>query len=177
MTSNATEGLHHGDVDAQRVRYSDLVHHHVHATPCSPTADPSAVRIAAQLSEAQSSIIVMIPEPGEVVTSIKPAPTNAEPANPEHEALKPSEQQAHASGGWLIQIGAFDGEAEARQHLSEAQLHATTVLAAADPFTERVQRGDKVLYRARFAGLDKEKAEFACRQLKRDHFECMALKN
>jgi hypothetical protein len=34
-----------------------------------------------------------------------------------------------------------------------------------------------VLYQARFAGFDKEKAEIACKQLKRDHFECMALKN
>ena len=36
-------------------------------------------------------------------------------------------------------IGAFDGEAEARQHLSEARLDASTALAAADPFTERVR--------------------------------------
>ena len=90
--------------------------------------------------------------------------------------VEPSTQQAHAPGEWLIQIGAFDGEAEARQHLSEAQLKASTALAAADPFTERVQTGDKVLYRARFAGFDKEAAEIACRQLKRGHFECMALK-
>jgi hypothetical protein len=34
-----------------------------------------------------------------------------------------------------------------------------------------------VLYRARFAGFDKETAEIACEQLKRGHFECMALKN
>ena len=59
----------------------------------------------------------------------------------------------------------FDGEAEARQHLSEAQLKAGTALAAADPFTERVQTGDRVLYRARFAGFDKEAAEIACKQL------------
>jgi D-alanyl-D-alanine carboxypeptidase len=68
-------------------------------------------------------------------------------------------------------------ETEARQHLSEAQLSASTALAAADPFTERVQRGDKVLYRARFAGFDKETAEIVCRQLKRGNFECMAIKN
>jgi hypothetical protein len=100
----------------------------------------AAVRSAAQLSEAQSTIIVMTAEPGAVVTSTKPTPAKAEPPNPELEALKPAKQQAHASGGWLIQIGAFDGEAEAKQHLSEAQLNASTALAAADPFTERVQR-------------------------------------
>jgi D-alanyl-D-alanine carboxypeptidase len=40
-----------------------------------------------------------------------------------------------------------------------------------------VQKGDKALYRARFAGFDKETAEVACRQLKRSHFECVALKD
>jgi cell division septation protein DedD len=130
----------------------------------------------ARLSETQSTTIVASAEPGEVVTSTKPAPSKAKPANPEPAAVEPSTQQAHAPGEWLIQIGAFDGEAEARQHLSEAQLKASTPLAAADPFTERVQTGDKVLYRARFAGFDKGAAEIACRQLKRGHFECMALK-
>jgi D-alanyl-D-alanine carboxypeptidase len=173
MTTNAADGRHHRDVDALYVHYSDLVH----PTPSSPAAGPPAVRIAAQLSETQGTIIVMTPEPGAVVTSTNPAPPKSEPATPEPEAFKPSEQQPHAPGGWLIQIGAFDGEAEARQHLSDAQLKASTALEAADPFTERVQRGDKVLYRARFAGFDKEKAEIACKQLKRDHFECMALKN
>ena len=33
------------------------------------------------------------------------------------------------------------------------------MLAAADPFTERVQKGDKAYYRARFAGFDKATAE------------------
>jgi hypothetical protein len=130
----------------------------------------------ARVSEAQSTTIVASAEPGEVVTSTKPAPSKAKPAKPEPAAVEPSTQQAHAPGEWLIQIGAFDGEAEARQHLSEAQLKASTALAAADPFTERVQTGDKVLYRARFAGFDREAAEIACRQLKRGHFECMALK-
>ena len=52
-----------------------------------------------------------------------------------------------------------------------------TALAAADPFTERVQKGDKALYRARFAGFDKDTATAACRQLKRSDFECLALKD
>jgi cell division septation protein DedD len=145
-----------------------------HATPSSPAAAPAAV--PAQLAEAQS-IIVVSAEPGPVPTSTNPAPTKAEPTKPEPAAAEPEAHQARAPGGWLIQIGAFDGEDEARQHLSKAQLKASTVLAAADPFTERVQKGDKALYRARFAGLDKQTAEIACKQLKRSYFECMALKN
>ena len=84
---------------------------------------------------------------------------------------------AHSHGGWLIQIGAIDDEAEAKQHLSAAQNKVQVALAAKDPFTERVQKGDKALYRARFAGFDKSTAEAACRALKRSDFECMALKD
>src|SRR5580692_9958834 len=146
-------------------------------TPRRQQTAPSAVRTAAQLEGAQGTIIVVAPELGAVVTSTKPVPTVAEPAKPEPVAVEHTIQQPHAPTGWLIQIGAFDSEAEARQHLSEAQLQASAVLATADPFTEGVQRGDKLLYRARFAGFDKESAEIACKQLKRGHFECMALKD
>jgi D-alanyl-D-alanine carboxypeptidase len=88
-----------------------------------------------------------------------------------------SASPAHSHGGWLIQIGAFDDEGEAKQHLSAAQIKVHGALAAKDPFTERVQKGDKALYRARFAGFDKSTAEAACRELKRSDFECMALKD
>jgi D-alanyl-D-alanine carboxypeptidase len=98
---------------------------------------------------------------------VKPAPATSTPASP----------PPHAHSGWMIQIGAFEGEDEARQHLSEARLKVHAMLATADPFTERVQKGDKALYRARFAGFDKEKAEAACRQLKRSDFQCMTLKD
>ena len=121
---------------------------------------------------------------------VKAEPVKAEPVKPEapkreaksviarpESAKAESPPQAHARGGWLIQIGAFEGEDEAKQHLSAAQLKATTALAAADPYTERVQKGDKSLYRARFAGFDRNSAEAACRQLKRNDFQCMALKN
>ena len=174
MTTNAAERGHPKDAHVRHVRHSGIVHHRTHATLSLPAGAP-AMPAGAQLAEAQSTIIVMTPEPGAVATSTQPAPTTA--AKPEPEAVQPAKPQAHAPGRWLIQIGAFDMEAEARQHLSEAQLNTSAALAAADPFTERVQRGDKVLYRARFAGLDKETAEFACKQLKRGHFECMVLKN
>jgi D-alanyl-D-alanine carboxypeptidase len=93
------------------------------------------------------------------------------------DVAKAEPPMTHAHGGWLIQIGAFDAEEEARQHLSAAQSQARTTLAAAEPFTERVRKGDKALYRARFAGFDRGAAEAACRELKRSDFECMAVKN
>ncbi len=81
------------------------------------------------------------------------------------------------SGGWMIQVGAFDDEKEAKQRLVAAQGKAKDQLGQADPFTERVAKGDKSLYRARFAGLDKDQAQTACRHLKRNEIPCMLLKN
>jgi D-alanyl-D-alanine carboxypeptidase len=83
----------------------------------------------------------------------------------------------HAHDGWLIQIGAFDREDEAKQHLSMARLKMRDALATAHPLTERVQQGDKVLYRARFTGFDKETAEAACHRFRRSDTGCIALKD
>jgi D-alanyl-D-alanine carboxypeptidase len=112
----------------------------------------------------------------------KSEPAKSEPAKPvaaKTEIVKPEPSAAHirAHGGWVIQIGAFEAEEEAKQHLSEARLKIRRILASADPFTERVQKGDKALYRARFAGFDKANAEAACKQLKRSDIACMTVKN
>ena len=79
--------------------------------------------------------------------------------------------------GWLIQVGALPDEKEAKQRLEAAQSKAKALLGKADPFTERTEKGDKVLYRARFAGLEKDQAEAACKHLKRSDIPCMLLKN
>jgi D-alanyl-D-alanine carboxypeptidase len=84
--------------------------------------------------------------------------------------------QTRAGSGWLIQIGAFQSEDEAKAHLSAAKVKASTSLAAAHAFIEPVQKSNKAFYRARFAGLDKEAAEAACRQLKHSDIVCIALK-
>jgi D-alanyl-D-alanine carboxypeptidase len=81
------------------------------------------------------------------------------------------------SGGWMIQVGAFPEEKEAKDRLSTCQSKAKDQLSKADPFTERVAKGEKTLYRARFAGLDKDQAEAACKSLKNNEIPCMLLKN
>ena len=77
----------------------------------------------------------------------------------------------------MIQVGAFPEEKEAKQRLIAAQGKAQAQLHRADPFTEKVAKGDKALYRARFAGLDKDQAETACKHLKRSDIPCMLLRN
>ena len=126
---------------------------------------------------------------------LQPGPTAETPAtgaSTEGDAAEPNEPPASgvakaepapipahpvAHGGWVIQIGAFEDENEAKQRLSAAQVRAHNALAKAEPFTERVQKGDKTFYRARFAGFDRATADAACRQLKRSDIVCMAVKD
>ena len=78
--------------------------------------------------------------------------------------------------GWIIQIGALPDEKDAWQRLELAQTRAKNLLGKADPFTERIEKGEKVLFRARFAGLEKNQAEAACKHLKRSDIPCMLVK-
>jgi D-alanyl-D-alanine carboxypeptidase len=86
-----------------------------------------------------------------------------------------SPAQVHT--GWMIQVGALEDASEAKARLELAQSKAHDALARAEAFTETVVKGDKTFYRARFAGLDKDRAEAACKFLKRSDIPCMALKN
>jgi D-alanyl-D-alanine carboxypeptidase len=150
-------------------------------TPAAAAAT-SARPPAAPLPEASNTVVVASVEPATIATAAKAEPVKSEVAKPDMPRIDvakagPSPAQIRARGGWLIQIGAYEGEDEARQHLSEAKLKIPSILAAADPFTERVQKGDRALYRARFAGFDKAMAETACRQLKRSDIACITVKN
>jgi len=91
-------------------------------------------------------------------------------------AIKPAPAVTHT--GWIIQVGALDSESEARQRLDAARDQARGLLGKADPFTEPVvAKGEKKLFRARFAGLDRDQAEAVCRTLKRSEISCITIKN
>jgi D-alanyl-D-alanine carboxypeptidase len=80
--------------------------------------------------------------------------------------------------GWIVQVGALESESEALQRIDAARNQARGLLAKADPFTEPVvAKGDRKLFRARFAGLDRDQAEAVCRTLKRSDISCITVKN
>ncbi|MBX9709491.1 MAG: SPOR domain-containing protein [Xanthobacteraceae bacterium] len=85
--------------------------------------------------------------------------------------------KATPRSGWIIQVGALESEGEALQRLDAARGSAGKLLGRADQFTETVAKGNKTLYRARFAGLDQDSAEAVCRTLKRSDISCIAIKN
>jgi D-alanyl-D-alanine carboxypeptidase len=148
--------------------------------PTSSSASQSPVSAASRrisaAEPAQDSIVVASTEPSVVATAAKSEPPRVEVSREEPPAAPPS-TSPHARGGWLIQVGAYEGENEAKEHLNAAQLKIPGILASADPFTERVQKGERTYYRARFVGLDRPAAEAACKLLKRSEIECMAVRN
>ena len=80
-------------------------------------------------------------------------------------------------GPWVIQVGAFPKEAEARERLREAQAVGKPVLARAEPFTEKFVKGAQEYFRARFDGFSQASAEAACRYFQRAEMACLAIRN
>jgi D-alanyl-D-alanine carboxypeptidase len=114
------------------------------------------------------------PEPAALVRTASLAPTPLPPAGG---SASRTPIPASARSGWIIQVGAFDGEKQARARLDAARAKAKTLLAKADAYTETVAKGSGQLYRARFSGLDEKGAREVCRLLQRNDFGCMTLKN
>jgi D-alanyl-D-alanine carboxypeptidase len=124
-------------------------------------------------------------KPIKAAASVTPAPTPApiksavvadaaEPKQGTSAGAAPAlAREATTRDGWVIQVGALESVSAAKERLGSAQSSAAKILKQADPFTEKVVKGDKTLYRARFAGLDKGQAEAACRALKRSDIPCM----
>src|SRR5437879_4630537 len=107
-------------------------------------------------------------------SAAQPAPPAHPQAVQQNGAIKP----VAAHTGWIVQVGALDSETEAQQRIEAARSQARGLLTKADPFTEPVvAKGDKKLFRARFAGLDRDQAEAVCRALKRSDISCITIKN
>lgn len=92
-------------------------------------------------------------------------------------AIKPAAPSTTHSG-WIIQVGALESEGEARQRIDLARSKASALLSKADPFTEPVVAKDnRKLFRARFAGLERDQAEAVCKTLKRADISCITVRN
>jgi len=109
------------------------------------------------------------PAPVAKLASADPAPQPIQMS-----ATKP----AVTHSGWIVQVGALESEGEAQQRIEAARSSARGLLSKADPFTEPVvARDNRKLYRARFAGLERDQAEAVCRTLKRADISCMTVRN
>jgi D-alanyl-D-alanine carboxypeptidase len=169
--------------------------------PVTATTTPSAMRwsIGAQPADAKvlrppanvdvTSSIARAPEPAAEPVKLAEAEAPAAPvrktdaAPAKVQAPEPAPAMSHqaavvAAGKWVIQLGATDDEAKAKEILARARAKASGPLASASPFTEKVAKGGSTLFRARFAGFDDSKdAQNACAQLKRGGFSCFATRS
>jgi D-alanyl-D-alanine carboxypeptidase len=104
----------------------------------------------------------------------EPAPRAQPQAVQQNGAIKP----VSAHTGWIVQVGALESESEAQARIEAARGQARGLLAKAEPFTEPVlAKGERKLYRARFAGLDRDQAEAVCKTLKRSDISCITVRN
>jgi D-alanyl-D-alanine carboxypeptidase len=135
------------------------------ATAANP--EPSAPPVAAAAPTPVVAAAKAAP-PLPAARPVSPAPAAKTPAA----ATKPQHRP-----GWMIQVGAYPAEQAAKQRLSSVQSKASKILTGAEAFTETVDKGGTTYYRARFAGLDKDKAEAACKYLKKNDVDCVTIKN
>jgi D-alanyl-D-alanine carboxypeptidase len=116
-------------------------------------------------------------------TTAAPAPApvarlaSADPA-PQPIQMSATTKPVATHSGWIVQVGALESESEAQQRIEAARSSARGLLSKADPFTEPVvARDNRKLYRARFAGLERDQAEAVCKALKRADISCMTVRN
>jgi D-alanyl-D-alanine carboxypeptidase len=134
-------------------------------------------------------VLGVLPASSLASTSSQPAPSRASAsqalayADPapravqENGAIKPA-APATTHSGWIIQVGALESEGEAKQRIDLARSKASSLLSKADPFTEPVVAKDnRTLFRARFAGLERDQAEAVCKTLKRADISCITVRN
>jgi D-alanyl-D-alanine carboxypeptidase len=113
------------------------------------------------------------PQPQVQVAAVQAAPQAA----PQNAAAKPT-VPASARSGWIVQVGALESESEALQRIEAAKNSSRGMLSKADSFTEPVVAKDnRKLFRARFAGLERDQAEAVCRTLKRADITCITVRN
>ncbi|MCE1235785.1 MAG: SPOR domain-containing protein [Hyphomicrobiales bacterium] len=141
------------------------------ATP-APAAEQRVARLEPEAAPAPSLATAKIS-----MAEVAALTTASIPPRRTVEAAAPPQTTASTRSGWLIQIGAYDGEKAAREALAAARDKVGAKLSRAEPFTESVGGGSSRLWRARFAGFkDQSAADDACKALKRKKVACLAMR-
>jgi D-alanyl-D-alanine carboxypeptidase len=149
-----------------------------------------------QQARADGSTAAGLPEDRRVTSTAAPSPLRVGPGSAQSQTAKftnrigpPAQLPGPVAGpggdanaveepsGWMIQIGATADSNKAAELLARARSKGPKTLAGARGFTEKIQKGSEIFYRARFAGLEEYTAALACKTLKRAGFSCFTTKN
>jgi D-alanyl-D-alanine carboxypeptidase len=88
-------------------------------------------------------------------------------------AEPPTQRPAAATGpDYHVQIGVYGSPTDAERAMMAAKSKAAHVLGASAPIAMPLTKGDRQLYRARFAGFDSASATTACNELRRNGLDC-----
>jgi len=128
------------------------------------TLVPDEFRAQGDIADDQDGI-------ADTVTPPPPAPIAAIPADAgDRFADMP------VMSGWKIQLAAAPTQQGALAILQRARSEGAALFPDAAPYTEPVEKGAEVLYRARFAGFaGKDEAQAACAFLVKKKFACYAI--
>jgi D-alanyl-D-alanine carboxypeptidase len=141
----------------------------------APTLTITQVRSVSLTPRAKPHEPVAGPSPALAVTAMSaPGPGRGMPASTLQQQAADL-ARAQAPGGFEIQIGAYTSPAEAEFALAATRDRATDLLAGAKPATAPIQKGNRRLYRARFAGFSASVATDTCLELRRRHIDCLVL--
>jgi D-alanyl-D-alanine carboxypeptidase len=116
------------------------------------------------------------PQPPQTVAYAAPQPqVQPQPQTVQQDAAT---KPAVVHTGWIVQVGALESEGEALQRIEAAKSNSHGLLSKADSFTEPViAKDNRKLFRARFAGLERDQAEAVCRALRRTDIPCITAHN
>ena len=140
----------------------------------SPAADEAAPSPRAEGAPASAAPALLAPP--RLVRGSPPSSLDGQAVALRREAPAPTGATATSLGGMTIQVGAFPSADEAERRLAWVRQRATAVLARHEAVTQPVQQGEKLFYRARFAGFDGAAAASACKQLRAIKVECLILR-
>jgi D-alanyl-D-alanine carboxypeptidase len=110
------------------------------------------------------------------VLRVRPVPAAAAPP-PKAGAAPDDKSPAGPAGAFHVQIGAFKTQGEAERQLASVRQRAGSLLTERAGLTTEVRLGEKVFYRARYAGFDAQAAAaLVCDELKRLSVDCLVMK-
>jgi D-alanyl-D-alanine carboxypeptidase len=81
------------------------------------------------------------------------------------------------AGSYHVQIGVYSTPDDAQRAMAAAKAKAAHILADSAPIAIPLAKGDRQLYRARFAGFDSASATTACNELRRSGLDCFVAKS
>ncbi len=115
-------------------------------------------------------------ETGARVAAAAPQPSYRLQGPPRANAVASAPAPAGAASGFQIQVGAYATAAEAERQLATIKSRAGALLQTRPTLALPVRKGDRQLYRARFAGFDANGAANTCLELRRIGVDCFVMR-